>query len=32
VDAVSVHDARLLDELRELVEQKRREIKNGGRG
>jgi predicted transcriptional regulator len=32
VDAVSVHDARLLDELRELVEQKRRDIKNGGRG
>ena len=32
VDAISVHDARLLDQLRELVEQKRREIKNGGRG
>jgi len=32
VDAISVHDARLLDELRELVERKRREIKNGGRG
>jgi BlaI family transcriptional regulator, penicillinase repressor len=31
VDAISVHDARLLDELRELVEQKRRELKHGGR-
>jgi predicted transcriptional regulator len=32
VDAISGHDARLLDELRELVERKRREIKNEGRG
>jgi predicted transcriptional regulator len=32
VDAIIVHDARLLDELRALVERKRREIRNGGRG
>ena len=29
VDALSVHDARLLDELKTLVEQKRRKLKNG---
>jgi predicted transcriptional regulator len=31
VEAISAHDARLLDELRALVERKRRELKNGER-
>ena len=31
VEAISAHDARLLDQLRALVEQKRRELRNGGR-
>jgi len=31
VEAISAHDARLLDQLRALVERKRRELKNGGR-
>lgn len=30
VEAISIHDARLLDELRALVERKRRELKSGG--
>lgn len=30
VEAISVHDARLLEELRALVERKRRELKSGG--
>ena len=31
VEAISAHDARLLDQLRALVERKRRELKNGER-